>query len=203
MAVPVIARQALRDIVVASCPMAKGTTIDCRMRSLDTGESADHLRFFGAGAHMRLGRRRTLALFARAAAGVTTRLAGVEITLRRDDIFAIPETIWVTVQDLAFDTPDIDSLSLLKIVMQLEDALGVELDICLSGQRPQDVQHLFTAGPVPTAFDAACTCRDGAGVQPIVFAHAAAHVDDALTSPVDAGLPQRLSCAAQGLPVQA
>jgi acyl carrier protein len=31
-------------------------------------------------------------------------------------------------QDLAFDVLDIDSLSLLEIVMQLEDALGVELD---------------------------------------------------------------------------
>jgi cytochrome P450 len=99
--VPVIARQALRDTVVAGCPVAKGTTIDCNMRSLETGEGADHLRFFGAGAHMCLGRRLTLALFAELAkvvAGVTTRLAGVEMTLRRDDIFAIPETIWVTVQ---------------------------------------------------------------------------------------------------------
>jgi acyl carrier protein len=31
-------------------------------------------------------------------------------------------------QDMAFDTMEIDSLSFLEIVMQIEDALGVELD---------------------------------------------------------------------------
>jgi acyl carrier protein len=31
-------------------------------------------------------------------------------------------------QDLAFDVVEIDSLSLLELVMQIEDALGVELD---------------------------------------------------------------------------
>jgi acyl carrier protein len=31
-------------------------------------------------------------------------------------------------QDVAFDAVDIDSLSLLEMVMQIEDALGVELD---------------------------------------------------------------------------
>ena len=81
--------------------MAKGSTIDCNMRSLETGDSDDHLRFFGAGAHLCLGRRLTLALFgemAKVLSGVTTRLAEVEMTLRRDDIFAIPDQLWVTVQ---------------------------------------------------------------------------------------------------------
>jgi hypothetical protein len=81
--------------------VAQGTIIDSNMRSLETGDSADHLRFFGAGVHSCLGRRLTLALFgemATAVAGVTTRIGQVEMTVRRDDIFAIPETLWVTVQ---------------------------------------------------------------------------------------------------------
>jgi hypothetical protein len=99
--VPVISRQALRDTAVAGCPVAQGTIVSCDMTSLETGLAADRLRFFGAGGHVCLGRRLTLGLFAamaEALSGVTTRLRGVEMTLRRDDIFAIPDTLWVTVQ---------------------------------------------------------------------------------------------------------
>jgi hypothetical protein len=99
--VPSISRQALRDTVLDGCPVAEGAVLACNMQSLETGNDADHLRFFGAGAHVCLGRRLTLALFAelaKAMAGVTTRLVGVEMTLRRDDIFVIPDRLWVTVQ---------------------------------------------------------------------------------------------------------
>jgi cytochrome P450 len=99
--VPMISRQALRDTTVQGCPVAQGTIVSCDMTSLETGNVADHLRFFGAGGHVCLGRRLTLGLFAAmadAVAGVTTRLARVDMTLRRDDIFAIPQTLWVSVQ---------------------------------------------------------------------------------------------------------
>lgn len=100
--VPSISRQALRDTTLQGCPVAQGKILVCDMQSLETNDAADHLRFFGAGAHVCLGRRLTLALFvamADAVAGVTTRVDKVEMTLRRDDIFAIPDALWVTVQE--------------------------------------------------------------------------------------------------------
>lgn len=99
--VPQISRQALRATQAGGCPVAPGAVVHCDMVSLEAGDAADHARFFGAGAHACLGRRLTLALFAemaKATAGVTTRLDQMEMTMRRDDIFAIPETLWVTVQ---------------------------------------------------------------------------------------------------------
>jgi acyl carrier protein len=54
-------------------------------------------------------------------------------------------------QDLAFDTLDIDSLSLLEIVMQLEDALGVELDADeVAAQRSVDGVVRFLAQRMAT-----------------------------------------------------
>jgi hypothetical protein len=99
--VPVVSRQALRDTTVGGCPVSAGGIVDCDMTHAEAGDSADAARFFGSGAHACLGRRLTLALFAemsKALCGVTTRVEKVEMTMRRDDIFAIPETLWVTVQ---------------------------------------------------------------------------------------------------------
>ena len=60
----------------------------------------------------------------------TLRDVVIKAVDRATGVMNVPATarLLMAGQDLAFDTLDIDSLSLLEIVMQLEDALGVELD---------------------------------------------------------------------------
>ena len=64
--------------------------------------------------------------------GMTLQLRDVVIAALDSvtGVMNIPETArgLMAGQNLAFDTLDIDSLALLEIVMELEDALGVELD---------------------------------------------------------------------------
>jgi hypothetical protein len=77
-------------------------------------------------------------------------------------------------------------------------ALGVNRVICLSGQRPQDVQRLFGKGPVLPAYDAACACLDAAVPRPIIFVHGAGHGADAQFATALAAQTGGLSFAATG-----
>jgi hypothetical protein len=61
-------------------------------------------------------------------------------------------------------------------------ALGADRVICVSAQRPRDVNRLFKTSAVPTAFDAACACVDGSVSRPFAFFHAATHTEDAGTA---------------------
>jgi hypothetical protein len=57
-------------------------------------------------------------------------------------------------------------------------ALGADRVICISGQRPQDVNRLFTKATLPGAYDAACACVDASITRPFGFIHAAGHAAD-------------------------
>ena len=84
-------------------------------------------------------------------------------------------------------------------------ALGLYRVICLSGQRPQDVQRLFGKDAVPTPFDAACACVDVAKPRPLVFVHGGGHAADTqfsaelatLTGGIPFGVP---GCRVHGMP---
>ena len=94
--VPYIDRMALSDVSVGGAHIAAGGVIRAQ---LDRYESAtnpqDRLGFFGAGAHVCLGRALTLDLWGAMAAALATSEARPQVmafALRRDDVFHIPET---------------------------------------------------------------------------------------------------------------
>lgn len=80
----------------------QGTAPDirCRLGSLEGGTADERLRFFGSGAHVCLGRALTLDLFAAVSAQLATFRTRVTVTdyhLRKDDVFAMPQVLQVTV----------------------------------------------------------------------------------------------------------
>jgi hypothetical protein len=77
-------------------------------------------------------------------------------------------------------------------------ALGVDRAICVSGQRPQDVNRLFGRGEVPTPFTSTCACLDGTVRRPFAFVHAAHHVQDTDFAQSLAGLTGGMAIAAPG-----
>ena len=77
-------------------------------------------------------------------------------------------------------------------------ALGADRAICVSGQRPQDVNRLFGKGAVPTPFTAACACLDATVRRPFAFVHAANHAEDASFAQSLAGVTGGMAIAAPG-----
>ena len=98
--VPYIDRQARCPADVGGAAVAPGDVVRCMLQSLEGADESARLRFFGAGAHLCLGRAVTLDLFeqiARHLATVQTRVTVTEFALRDDDVFACPETFNITV----------------------------------------------------------------------------------------------------------
>ena len=76
---------------------ADGTVVRLRLdRFGQTGAPRDRMRYFGAGAHTCLGRPVSLDLWRRLVLALGTsarRVRVVELALRRDDVFALPERL--------------------------------------------------------------------------------------------------------------
>lgn len=94
--VPYIDRVALSEVSVGGNPVAAGETIRARLADYeDAADPRARLSFFGAGAHLCLGRALSLDLWR----GLVADLAACPLvprltafTLRRDDVFHLPET---------------------------------------------------------------------------------------------------------------
>ncbi len=95
--VPYIDRQAVKT----ARGVAEGTILRCLLQSLEGGTDADRQRFFGAGAHVCLGRVAAMDLFQGLAghlAGLSGRIRVEEFSIRDCDVFAVLQTLWVKVE---------------------------------------------------------------------------------------------------------
>jgi hypothetical protein len=92
--VPFIDRVAVADGLVSGQPVSEGQSIRASLRLHET-EVGEVLGFFGAGAHLCLGRTPALDLW-REVGRCVTALPGrpevLDFRLRKDDVFAYPET---------------------------------------------------------------------------------------------------------------
>jgi hypothetical protein len=98
--VPYIDREAMRPGDVGGCPVAGGEVLRCLLQSLEGLPDADRLRFFGAGAHVCLGRTATLDLFRVLAdhlEGLSSSVTVLGSELRDCDVFALPERLEIEV----------------------------------------------------------------------------------------------------------
>ena len=101
-AVAYIDREVVAPTQLADQSFDPGTILRLRLEAFtDTEDPGDRLRFFGAGAHLCLGRKFSVALWS----GIVSELARYprEITvtafsLKRDDVFQLPETFQIEVR---------------------------------------------------------------------------------------------------------
>jgi hypothetical protein len=92
--VPFIDRVAVAEGVVSGRPVTEGQSIRASLQVHETG-IGEVLGFFGAGAHLCLGRTPALDLWrevGRHASALPGRPEVLEFRLRKDDVFAFPET---------------------------------------------------------------------------------------------------------------
>lgn len=74
--------------------------VRCRLQTLEGAGPEERMRFFGAGAHVCLGRAITLDMFRAVSGHLLTLPVSARVTayqLRKDDVFAMPETFSVAV----------------------------------------------------------------------------------------------------------
>lgn len=98
--VPYIDRMARCPTVAAGADVAEGEVLRCVLKSLEDAPQAERMRFFGAGAHLCLGRALALEVFSALADGlsrIATWITVTDFALREDDVFAFPETFIVRV----------------------------------------------------------------------------------------------------------
>lgn len=98
--VPYIDRLALRDVRVGDRAVAAGEVVRARLDRYEAAPAAARTAFFGAGAHLCLGRPLSLDLWAEIAdqmRAATTAARLVAAPLRRDDVFHMPERLDVEV----------------------------------------------------------------------------------------------------------
>lgn len=96
--VPVIGRVARRPTDVSGCPIAAGALVECRLDSLAGSSEADRLRFFGAGAHLCLGRPLALEFLDIVATRLDACRIGLRVTAferKVDDVFDLPSVFLV------------------------------------------------------------------------------------------------------------
>lgn len=92
--VPFIDRQAVQDTNVDGRDYRAGDVVRCTIQTLEADAQPDHLRFFGKGAHVCLGRALSLMVFDALGSFLSTlpvRVTEIEFTLRKDDVFLFPE----------------------------------------------------------------------------------------------------------------
>lgn len=91
--IPAIGRIAQKDLSVAGCPVSKGALIECRLDTLANQPENDRRHFFGAGAHLCLGRPLTLSLMTMIADFLLQHDFGLQtynFHLAENDVFDIP-----------------------------------------------------------------------------------------------------------------
>ncbi len=100
--VPYIDRIALEDVTVGGEALEAGSNIRARLADYETAEDPrSRIGFFGAGAHVCLGRALTLDLWrgiSRFMAQSTARPHVLEFALRRDDVFHIPQILFLEIE---------------------------------------------------------------------------------------------------------
>lgn len=100
--VPYIDREALTQATVGGQTHAPGDHLRCQIGSLEAEGPAERMRFFGAGAHVCLGKPLSLELLGGIRdrlARMTTRVTITDYRLRKDDVFLLPETFTITVTE--------------------------------------------------------------------------------------------------------
>ncbi|MFN7223685.1 MAG: hypothetical protein ACK4MS_06690 [Paracoccaceae bacterium] len=95
--VPYIDRVAVQNVTIKGRPVDRGGIVRAQLDDYETAQDPrSRLGFFGAGAHLCLGRALTLDLWS-ALGSLLAQCAGqphlVAFALRRDDVFHIPETL--------------------------------------------------------------------------------------------------------------
>lgn len=98
--VPYVDRVALEPATLGDRQVAPGETVRARLDALEGAPAPDRLGFFGAGAHLCLGRALSLDLWAeigRQLRAAPVRLRRTGYALRRDDVFCIPERLEIEV----------------------------------------------------------------------------------------------------------
>jgi hypothetical protein len=99
--VPFVDREALVDLDLGHCPIKAGETVRVVLDGFQGMDEAWRMRFFGAGPHVCLGRPLSLLLMDRVSACLVTIETSVSVAqfrLRKDDVFAFPETFTVEIQ---------------------------------------------------------------------------------------------------------
>ena len=100
--VPFVDREAQADLDLGGCPIHAGETVRVALDGFQGMPDASRLRFFGAGRHLCLGRPLSLELMERISATlatVRTRVAVADFRLRKDDVFAFPETFRIEIRE--------------------------------------------------------------------------------------------------------
>lgn len=99
--VPYIDRQAAHPCPVDGVTYDADTTLRARLDALESAsDPQDRNRFFGYGAHVCLGKKIALHLWAQIQDSILDRQAAVAVTrftLRRDDVFCVPEEFEIEV----------------------------------------------------------------------------------------------------------
>ena len=98
--VPFIDREARFDTDVAGVSVAEGHEVRCQLQSFSEEPARHRGRFFGAGAHLCLGKPVSLDLFREISDHLhqlATRAKVLDFALRKDDVFNIPDTFEVEV----------------------------------------------------------------------------------------------------------
>lgn len=78
----------------------EGEELRCRLAAFEGGDASDRMRFFGAGGHVCLGRALSLDLFKLLSAHLLQLKTSVTVEtfhLRKDDVFAMPDTFTIKV----------------------------------------------------------------------------------------------------------
>ena len=97
--IPAIGRIARLPQQVAGCPVPAGGLVECRLDTFAGGTVDERLNFFGAGAHLCLGRPLALEFFAIVAAELNICRFGLHVTdfsTILDDVFDSPATFVVS-----------------------------------------------------------------------------------------------------------
>jgi hypothetical protein len=98
--VPYIDRQAVEAVQVDGQALPKDAVVRCMLQSLEGAGDADRGRFFGAGAHLCLGRAASLDLFqhlSRYLALLPYPVSVIETVMRDCDVFAVPDQMMIEV----------------------------------------------------------------------------------------------------------
>jgi hypothetical protein len=99
--VPLVPRIALQPTEIAGQAVAGDEMMLCQLQSVSDDGQIDRSRFFGAGAHMCIGRVLVIDMFkhlSRFMSGLSTKLTVQETTLRDCDVFAVPEHLRIRVE---------------------------------------------------------------------------------------------------------
>lgn len=101
--VPYIDRSAREGARFDGHDLAEGEQVRCQLASLEEAPKLEASRFFGAGAHVCLGRPISMTLFAEIAdylSAVNTHIDVLDFALRKDDVFRLPDRFTVRVSNV-------------------------------------------------------------------------------------------------------